>query len=121
MQPLTLYVLLFSTLEAEVRLRQVLAACQVVTALQSVVSRNVHCADAAVVSVTTIQGGELWNVIPDVVKLTGTTRSLSKKAQEIIEERIPQIAQNTSFAFGCSCMCKINQSCPGMTAHHLAL
>jgi hypothetical protein len=50
-------------------------ASQLVQALQTVVARNVHPCESAVVSVTQIHGGEAWNIIPDEAVLRGTIRS----------------------------------------------
>lgn len=52
----------------------ILAACQLVSALQSVVSRNVDPLQASVVSATQIHGGDTWNVVPDNCIIRGTTR-----------------------------------------------
>ena len=53
----------------------VVAAAHIITALQTIVARNVNALDTAVVSVTSVKGGEAFNVIPDSVKMLGTIRT----------------------------------------------
>jgi hippurate hydrolase len=53
----------------------VVAAAQLVLALQTVVSRSIHPLDSAVLSVTQLHGGDTWNVIPEEVVLRGTARA----------------------------------------------
>ena len=59
-----------------------------IQALQTIVSRNVKPSDAAVVSVTRIQAGETFNVIPESVELLGTARSFAPAVRDLIEERL---------------------------------
>jgi hippurate hydrolase len=53
----------------------VLTACHLTTALQAIVSRNIRPADTAVLSVTTIQAGDAYNVIPQTAVIRGTFRT----------------------------------------------
>ncbi|MDM0117389.1 M20 aminoacylase family protein [Variovorax sp. J22R133] len=69
----------------------VLASAQLIAALQGIVSRNVSAADALVVSVTQIQGGDTWNVIPESVTLRGTCRAFLPAVQDRAEARIRAI------------------------------
>ena len=75
-------------------------AAHVVTALQSIVSRNVNPARAAVVSVTSIHAGDAFNVIPRTVKMLGTARSLDEPVRDLLEARIGQVAQGIAASFG---------------------
>src|SRR5262249_49057027 len=70
----------------------VVAAAQVVNALQTITSRNVNPAESAVVSVTQIHGGDTWNVIPETVVLRGTTRSFNPAVRDQIELAVRRIA-----------------------------
>ncbi|HEX6188068.1 MAG TPA: amidohydrolase, partial [Pyrinomonadaceae bacterium] len=63
----------------------VLAAAHIVIALQSIVSRNVRPIDAAVVSVTKINGGDAYNVIPQTAQLSGTVRAFTREVMSLIE------------------------------------
>jgi amidohydrolase len=76
------------------------AAAQVVNGLQTIVSRNVHPLEGAVVSVTQIHGGDTWNVIPETVVLRGTTRSFSPVVRDQIEPAIRRITEGTCSACG---------------------
>ncbi|PVW85994.1 amidohydrolase, partial [Klebsiella pneumoniae] len=57
----------------------ILLASQLVTVLQSVASREVNTLDSVVLSVTRIQGGNTWNVLPESVELEGTLRTHSSE------------------------------------------
>lgn len=80
----------------------ILAASQIVSALQSIVARNVSPLDPAVISVTKIHGGDAYNVIPEAVTLAGTTRWFSPGTAALIEHRLPQIAQHIASGLQCS-------------------
>jgi amidohydrolase len=78
----------------------VVAAAGIVTALQQVVSRRVDPLSPAVVSVTSVHGGENHNVIPEVVELKGTARSLSDDVRAMLEPAIREIATGVAQAAG---------------------
>jgi hippurate hydrolase len=78
----------------------VVVASHIVLALQTIVSRNTHPLESAVVSVTQIHGGDTWNVIPPTVNLRGTVRSFDKSVQDRIETDLGRIAQQVAGAFG---------------------
>jgi hippurate hydrolase len=78
----------------------VLVASHIALALQSIVSRNVPPTETAVVSVTKIQGGDAYNVIPQTARLAGTVRAFSREVMGLIEARLPQIAAGVAQAFG---------------------
>src|SRR5438067_895766 len=80
----------------------VVAAAQVVNALQTIASRNIHPLDGAVVSVTQIHGGDTWNVIPDNVVLRGTTRSFDPAVRDSLEPAIRRIAEGVCASVGAS-------------------
>ena len=75
-------------------------ASQLVLALQTVVARNVHPCESAVVSVTQIHGGEALNVIPDDAVLRGTIRSFKPQVQKIVEEAVERLCSGIASAFG---------------------
>ncbi|ALG89870.1 MULTISPECIES: M20 aminoacylase family protein [Actibacterium] len=78
-----------------------LVASHIVIALQSIVSRNVDPLQQAVVSVCTIRtDSTAHNVIPQVVNLCGTVRTLDPKVQDFVEERLKQVATGTAATFG---------------------
>lgn len=79
----------------------VVAASQLVTALQTISSRNVSPLQAAVVSVTQIHGGDAWNVIPEEVVLRGTTRWFDEEIGERIQQRVKAVAASIAEGLGC--------------------
>lgn len=79
----------------------VVAAAQVVTGLQSVVSRSVDPLESAVLSIARIAGGSTSNVIPDEVVLEGTTRYFNQSLQLLLSQRMERIVSGICVAFGC--------------------
>ncbi len=79
----------------------VLVAAHLITALQSVVSRNVHPLDSAVVSVAQLDtsGSTAFNVIPERVGLLGTARTFRPETRDTVERRIRQLAHSIAAAF----------------------
>lgn len=78
-------------------------AAQVITALQTIVSRSVSPLDAAVVSIGTIRGGNRYNVIADEVILEGTVRTVNPETQEKMPSRIAKIARGVAEGMGGEC------------------
>jgi len=77
-----------------------LVGSQIMMNLQSIVSRNVDPIDSAVVSVTSFNGGDGFNVIPDQATLKGTVRTFKDSIQDMVEEKIENIAKLTAEAAG---------------------
>ena len=77
-----------------------LVGCQVVSALQSVVSRNVDPLESAVVSVCTFEAGSTYNVIPQRARLLGTVRTLKEDVRDLCETRIRALVESVCAAFG---------------------
>jgi amidohydrolase len=88
------------------------AAAQIVTALQTITSRSINPLDAAVVSVTQIHGGDTWNVIPDEVVLRGTVRAFKAKLQDAIEASLRRIADGVAGAMGASATLRYERRYP---------
>ena len=82
----------------------VVAAAQVISALQTIASRNVSPVDAVVVSICSMQTSQLgaFNVIPDFVKLVGTVRSFRPETRDLAEKRLREITSKIAEAFGAS-------------------
>jgi amidohydrolase len=78
----------------------IVLASQLVVALQTIASRNIDTLDSVIVSVTRIQGGNTWNVLPESVELEGTVRTHRADIQQQVEKRISEIAAGFSSAFG---------------------
>ncbi|ASB75211.1 TPA: amidohydrolase [Enterobacter hormaechei subsp. hoffmannii] len=77
----------------------IVLASQLVTALQSVASRNVNTLDSVVLSVTRIAGGNTWNVLPESVELEGTLRTHRMEVQQNVKARVGEIAAGFASAF----------------------
>ncbi len=75
-------------------------AAQVVSALQTIVSRNVDPLEAAVISVTTIHGGDAHNIIPDSVEIGGAIRCFDKDLRELLRRRLVETANGVCEALG---------------------
>lgn len=73
---------------------------QLVLALQTVVARNVHPCESAVVSVTQMHAGEAWNIIPDDAVLRGTIRSFNSETQALVERAVERLCTGIASAFG---------------------
>lgn len=78
-----------------------LVAAQIVVALQSIAARNVDPLKQAVVSVTSVETEtKAYNVIPQVVRMKGTARSLEEGVRDLVARRIAALAEGTALAFG---------------------
>jgi amidohydrolase len=88
----------------------IVAAAQVVTAIQTVVSRNVDARESAVVSFGIIQGGTQGNILADRVELTGTVRTLDPHIRELVLKRIRETAGGVANGLGGSAEVNIEPS-----------
>jgi amidohydrolase len=79
----------------------IVAAANIVSALQTIVARNVSPLATAVVSVTNIHGGTAFNVIPQEVMLEGTIRTFDKGVRQRVVERFEQIVHGLGEGMGC--------------------
>jgi hippurate hydrolase len=75
------------------------AAAHLVTALQTIASRNTNPLDQIVVSVTQIHAGDTWNVIPDAALLRGTVRTFLPEVQDMAEGATRRIVAGMAQAF----------------------
>jgi len=78
----------------------VLVACHLGTALQSIVARNIAAQDTAVLSITRIQAGDAYNVIPQFAVLAGTVRTMKRETMEMIEGNMKRLATSLAAGFG---------------------
>jgi amidohydrolase len=78
----------------------VIIATQIISALQSVVSRNVAALDSAVISVTQMHAGDAYNVIPQEAVLRGTIRAFRKETMALVKERIETISKGIAQTLG---------------------
>lgn len=101
----------------------VLTSAQIITSLQSIVSRNVNITEnAAVVTIGAINGGNRSNIIPEQVEMLGTVRTLSEGDETLIFDRIRQIATKTAEANGAEAVVELPYSTHyPVTFNHIAL
>ena len=81
----------------------IVIASQVVSALQTIPSRNTHPVDSVVISVTQIHAGDAYNVIPDSVQMHGTVRTFQPETQKEIPSSMLRVAEGVCAAYGGTC------------------
>jgi len=81
----------------------ILIAAHLITALQSIVARNLSPTESGVVSVTMMHAGSALNIIPEQVSVKGTFRTLEKSVRTNIMEKIKKISSGICEAFGAKC------------------
>ncbi len=87
-------------------------AAEVISAFQTVVSRNLNPLKAGVLSVTSVHGGSAFNVIPESVELKGTFRFFDEEVGELIKERMKEIVDGIAKAYGVSHSLRIRDLTP---------
>jgi amidohydrolase len=92
----------------------IVIGAQIVTAFQTLVSRNTDPVKSAVVSTTAFLAGEAFNVIPDTAELRGTVRTLDPDVREMMEQRLTAIATNVATAFGGEAIVSYIKGYPGI-------
>lgn len=92
----------------------VVASAHIITALQTVVSRNVSPLDTAVVSVASLQAGDAFNVIPPYVEMSGTIRTFDPAIRQMVEKRCQQIIEQVGAAFSCQVEVEIKSITPAV-------
>jgi hippurate hydrolase len=90
----------------------IVVASHVITALQSIVARNVDPLESAVISVCTVKAGEAYNVIPQEALLLGTVRTLIPEVQDLCEARIRTVVDNVCAAFGAKATLRYDRGYP---------
>ncbi len=78
----------------------IVAAAHIVTALQTIVARNVDPLDQGVVTVGSIHGGTAPNIIPDVVEMQGTIRAFKDEVMDLLRARIKSVAESVASGLG---------------------
>ena len=88
------------------------AAAQLVTSLQSLVTRRVNAAEAVVITVTQLQAGTAHNIIADRAVLKGTMRTLSPENRAMVQALVHQAAEGVAAAHGLTAEVEITQGFP---------
>jgi amidohydrolase len=92
----------------------VLISAHVITAVQSLVTRERHGADPAVISITMVHGGTADNVIPAEVRLGGTIRTLQAETRERLNRRFTELVEGVAQSFGGRAEVKIENGYPAL-------
>ncbi|MGG3466496.1 N-acetyldiaminopimelate deacetylase [Neobacillus pocheonensis] len=79
----------------------VIAACTLVTQLQTIISRNVNPLDSAVITIGKITGGTVQNIIAEKARLEGTIRTLSPESMKKVKHRIEALVKGIETGFEC--------------------
>lgn len=79
----------------------VVATAQIISAIQTIASRNVDPLDSIVFSVTAVHAGEAFNVIPEESMFRGTMRTLLHETRHLGRSRFHQIVTSVAEGFGC--------------------
>ena len=95
----------------------VIISAQVITALQTIASRNVDPLQSSVVSVTILKAGDASNVIPDEASFAGTIRTLNAEMRELSKKRLKEIAEGVAAALGAEATVSIHTGYP-VTRNH---
>ena len=92
----------------------VVIAAQVITALQSIVARNVDPVDQAVISITRIEGGTAYNIIPEEVRIAGTIRSFDPATRSALASRLEAVASGLAASLGGSAELTVHEGPPAV-------
>ena len=87
-------------------------ACEIVLALQTMVTRRFDAAEAVVVTVTQLDAGTAHNIIPDRVRLRGTIRTLSAGNRAAVAQAIRRLTENIAAAHECTAEVTITEGFP---------
>ena len=79
----------------------IVAACALVTQLQSIVSRNIDPLDSAVVTIGKITSGTVQNIIAETARIEGTIRTLSVQSMIRVKERIEALVKGIEVGYQC--------------------
>jgi hippurate hydrolase len=96
----------------------VLVGAQLITALQSIVSRSVDPLESAVVSMCEFHAGHARNVIPQTALLTGTVRTLNGEVRKMVEKRVREVVAGVAQATGATIDLTYDRGYP-VTVNHV--
>jgi amidohydrolase len=97
----------------------VMVGAQLITALQSIVSRSIDPLESAVISICEFHAGDARNVIPQTAVLKGTVRTLTKKVRELVEKRIREVVAGVAQITGAKIDLAYERGYP-VTVNHAA-
>lgn len=80
----------------------IVVAAHLITALQTIISRNINPLEPVVLTIGKIEGGSNFNIIAESVRLIGTIRTFSNENRKKMEQRLEEMTKNVTSAFGAS-------------------
>jgi amidohydrolase len=90
-------------------------ACEIVQALQTMITRSIDVFDPSVVTVGRITAGTTNNVIPEVAEIDGTIRAVSEQTRAKVHDGIRRVADGIAAAHGCGCEVEVSIGYPVTT------
>lgn len=87
-------------------------ACEIVQALQTMVTRTVHVFDPAVVTIGKIEAGTTTNIIPETAELHGTLRTLTPATRQLLRENVARVAHHVAAAHGATAEVELPEGYP---------
>lgn len=94
-----------------------IVGANILLSLQTIVSRNVHPRQCAVVTVGFLNGGKAGNVIPQWAEMGGTTRTFDPSVRDLVEARVCSIAEKVAEVYGAIASVAYRHICPPTVNH----
>ena len=95
----------------------IVVGAQMISAIQSIVSRNVDPLESAVISITMFHAGSTHNIIPQTARLRGTARSLSPQVRDLLEKRLHEVVEGTAAVYGAKAKLTYERGYPVVINH----
>ncbi len=90
----------------------IVTTAHIITALDTIKTRNLSLYDCATITIGSLNGGNVHNVIPEKVTITGTARTFDEQVRKLIKDRIECIVKNTAEVFGAKATVSFPKGCP---------
>jgi hippurate hydrolase len=90
----------------------IVIAAAIVQALQTIVARNLDAADAGVITIGSIHGGDTYNVIPQQVRMLGTARWFAPEVGDLLERRFGELVTGIAASFGATATARFDRAYP---------
>lgn len=103
----------------ELGIDSIAAASQIVTGIQSIISRNISPLASSVITIGSIHGGNAINLIADTVTLEGTIRALDHCSRESLKNRLKDMSHNIAKAYGAKAEVKFQKGYPALINDNL--
>ena len=92
----------------------IVVSASIVQALQSIVARNMEPTEAGVVTIGSIQGGQIYNVIPESVRMLGTARWFTPAVGDLLEDKVHRLATHIADGFGAHAEVRFTRTYPAV-------